>query len=81
MKNKFATLEQCVFIYAYKSIAYADKVVGHAILTKRFLVYLTEKVDENWPKPLMFFVQPRHQVRIIKQGPSLHSKLLKFRSK
>jgi len=59
MENKFATLEQCVFIYTYKSIAYADKVVGHAIFTKRFVDYLIEKVDENWPKPLMFFVQPR----------------------
>jgi len=36
-----------VVLYAYKSKAYLNKVVGHAIFTKRYVGHVNEKVEKH----------------------------------
>ena len=36
-----------VFVYAYRSIAYANKVVDHAIFTKRYLGHVKKRVEKH----------------------------------
>jgi len=44
--TKFATLE-CVFVYACKSMAYADRVVGPATFTWSYLGHVSKKVEKH----------------------------------
>jgi len=49
-----------VCVYAYKSIAYAYKVVGHAIVTERHLGLVSRKVEKHWFRVVL--CQHRHPI-------------------